>query len=225
MAGVSDGAVPAPVFFLSYGHAHARAQRRTLQNVNSPVVRLFEDLSFHVGELMGSAAGEYPGYLDQAMDPGVRWRTEVLRAAGTCQVFVPLLSPRYLDSPWCAMEFDAFSRRKVNRKPTRRPTDAIGEGTAILPVLWMPMDSEQLPLVLSELQYFMPYPLPDEDIVQRYSEEGVHGLLALHDEEAYQAVVWRLARRIVQVSRNHQVESQVFTDTDGLRKSFRGDGE
>ena len=91
------------------------------------------------------------------------------------------------------MEWDTFSCRHVSR----READSPGNNTAILPVKWSPMREEQLPPAVRELQFFLPQQFTDPDIAQRYLAEGVYGLLALNDEAAYQAVAWRLARRIV----------------------------
>ena len=161
--------------------------------MNQPVVRLFDDLSMHVDQLVGSPTGVDPGFMDRSMVGGTRWAPEVLAAAGTCHVFIPLISSGYVESRWCAKEWDVFSGRNVGR----RPSDSSGNKTAILPVIWSPMLEDQLPPVVRELQFFLPQQLKDPDIAQRYLAEGVYGLLALNDEAAYQAVVWRLARRIV----------------------------
>jgi len=168
---------------------------------------------------LGSAVGEYPGFMDRSMEGETRWTPEVLAAAGTCRVFVPLISAGYVESKWCAMEWDAFWRRNV----IRRPSDSSWSKTAILPVTWSSMLEDQLPPAVQELQFFLPQQLKDPDIAQRYLTEGVYGLLALNDEAAYQAVAWRLARRIRDVSLMYHVEPKIPTDPRQLRESFRGD--
>ena len=188
--------------------------------MNQPVVRLFDDLSMHVDQLVGSPTGVDPGFMDRSMVGGTRWAPEVLAAAGTCHVFIPLISSGYVESRWCAKEWDVFSGRNVGR----RPSDSSGNKTAILPVIWSPMLEDQLPPVVRELQFFLPQQLKDPDIAQRYLAEGVYGLLALNDEAAYQAVVWRLARRIVDAYHTYQVEPKIPTDPRQLPESFRGDG-
>jgi TIR domain len=215
-----DGNPLAPIFFLSYAQARpSRTSQTSPRDTNLHVLRLFDDLSSHVGELLGSAVGEYPGFMDRSMEGETRWAPEVLAAAGTCHVFIPLISSGYVESKWCAMEWDAFWRRNV----IRRPSDSSWSKTAILPVTWSPMLEDQLPPAVRELQFFLPQQLKDPDIVQRYLTEGVYGLLALNDEVAYQAVAWRLARRIRDVSLMYQVEPKIPTDPRQLRESFRGD--
>ncbi|MDQ4039155.1 MAG: toll/interleukin-1 receptor domain-containing protein [Actinomycetota bacterium] len=93
---------------------------------------------------------------------GTRWAPEVLEAAGTCHVFIPLISLSYVESTWCAMEWDAFWQRNV----IRRPSDSSGSQTAILPVTWLPMRKDQLPPAVQELQFFLPQQLTDPDIAQ-----------------------------------------------------------
>jgi len=117
------------------------------------------------------------------------------------------------------MEWDDFSRRKVSR----RPADSSWSRTAILPVTWSPMQKDQLPPAVRELQFFLPQQLTDPDIAQRYLVDGVYGLLALNDETDYQAVAWRLARGIVDAYHAYHVEPTIPTDPRQLRKSFRGD--
>ncbi|MGH3695995.1 MAG: TIR-like protein FxsC [Pseudonocardiaceae bacterium] len=209
-----------PIFFLSYARARRPIRSQAgPHDVNRSVVRLFEDLSRHVDQLVGPPTGVDPGFMDRAMEGGTRWPPEVLAAAGTCHVFIPLISSAYVESEWCAMEWDAFTRRSV----VRRSTDSSGNKTAILPVTWSPMREGQVPPAVGELQFFLPQQLKDPDIAQRYLVDGVYGLLALNDEADYQAVAWRLARGIVDAYHTYRVEPKIPTDPRQLRKSFRGD--
>jgi len=174
----------------------------------------------HVDQLVGSPTGVDPGFMDRSMEGGTRWASEVLAAAGTCHVFIPLISSGYVESRWCAMEWDTFSRRNV----VRGPSDSSASKTAILPVTWSPMREDQLPPVVRELQFFLPQQLMDPNIAQRYLANGVYGLLTLNDEAAYQAVAWRLARGIVDAYHAYHVEPKIPTDPRQLREPFRGDG-
>lgn len=210
-----------PIFFLSYAQARQIRSQAGPHDVNRFVVRLFDDLSMHVDQLVGSPTGGARGFMDRSMESGTRWVREVLAAAGTCHVFIPLISSGYVKSEWCAMEWDAFSRRKV----VRRPSGSSGNKTSILPVIWSPMLEDQLPPAMRKLQFFLPQKLTDPDITQRYLTEGVYGLLALHDEATYQAVVWRLARSIVDAYHAYHVEPNIPTDSRQLRgDSWSDDG-
>jgi len=221
--GWGDGNPQDPIFFLSYAGARPiRTSPAGPRDVNQHVVRLFDDLSMHVGQLLGSPTGVDPGFMDRSMEGGTRWATEVLAAAGTCHVFIPLISSSYVESKWCAMEWDAFWRRNV----IRRTSDSSGSQTVILPVIWLPMPENQLPPVIRELQFFqLQQQLKDSDIAQRYLDEGVYGLLTVNDEAAYRVVAWRLARWIVEAYHAYHVEPWIPTDPRQLRESFRGDGE
>jgi len=215
-----DGNPRGPIFFLSYARARpTRTSQAPPHDVNRSVVRLFDDLSMHVGQLVGSPTGVDPGFMDRSMESGARWVPEVLAAVGTCHVFIPLISSGYVESKWCAMEWDAFSSRTIGR----RRSDSSGSRTAILPVTWSPMLEDHLPPVVRELQFFLPQQLKDPDVAQRYLAEGVYGLLALKDEEAYRHVIWRLARRIVDAYHAYHVEPRIPTDPCQLRESFGGD--
>jgi hypothetical protein len=140
----------------------------------------------------------------------------LLTAAGTCQVFIPLISPRLLYSEWCAMEWDAFSRRTVVRREDRRSDHE----TAIVPITWSPTGPVELPPVVRDVQRFYPAGMRDLDIAALYQREGVYGLLELGAETAYRAVVWRLAQRVVATHRSHWVEPLIPAGVDGLRKVF-----
>ncbi len=211
-----------PIFFLSYARVRpSRTSPAGPRDVNQYVVRLFDDLSMHVDQLVGSPTGVDPGFLDRSMEGGTMWAREVFAAVGTCHVFIPLISSGYVESNWCAMEWHAFSRRNVGRP---RPPTSPGSKTAILPVTWSPMRDDQLPPAVREIQFFLPQRLTDPGITQRYLTEGVYGLLALNDEAAYQAVAWRLACRIVDAYHAYHVEPWIPTDPGRLPQSFRGDG-
>jgi hypothetical protein len=200
----------APLFFVSY----ARTRAADL------ILEFFRDLSNHVQELVGRTAGADPGFLDRSMAGGQRWAPEVLRAVGTCQVFVPLISPSLFESKWCAYEWDAFSQRKVLNRATRAPDLE----TAILPVIWSLPDSTQEPTVVRWIQRFSPSGLPDSTVASLYEREGIYGLRSLNMDSAYRAVVWRLAQRIAGLYRSHFVTPMTFADIGQLRNVFTEEG-
>jgi hypothetical protein len=215
-SGVYEVDSRAPVFFLSYGRsAWPRVGR--VRELNRYVMELFDELSVHVGELLGREPGADPGFMDRTLPGGERSTEELLHAAATCQVFVPLISSSLVRSEWCAMEWDVFSRRRVVRRDQRRDLD-----TAILPVVWTPIPVAELPAVIRNVQLFSPTRLPDPDYAAQYFEEGLYGLRTMGLDEAYRAVVWRLARRVVEIHYTHLVHplDPVPTGTEGLRKDF-----
>lgn len=210
----------APLFFLSYAHTHEARRNPVSLEPNTFVRRLFEDLSTHVGELVGRPTGADPGFMDSSMSGGERWTPELLTAAGTCQVFVPLISSSFLNSAWCAMEWHAFARRKI----VRRQDGASAHETAIVPVTWSPTNGSPLPPIVGDIQRFSPTNMPDPQIAAQYHREGVYGLLAMRLENAYRAVVWRLAQRVVAIHRAYWVTPQVPVAATELRNVFAQEG-
>jgi hypothetical protein len=186
------------------------------------VRRLFADLSTHVDQLVGAPIGVDPGFMDRSLTTGARWAAELVAAAGTCQVFVPLVSSAYAKSKWCTIEREIFAKRRVR---PRRDADPAGAGTAILPVTWLRTELELVPAEIRRLQFFEPQRLVDPSVVPRYLEEGVYGLLALNDESAYQAVTWRLAQMIVRAYERYRVEPHDPDESAALLAGLRGDDE
>jgi hypothetical protein len=201
-----------PLFFVSYSYPHT-AGRDDRESI------LFKDLSEDVGELVGRNIAEYPGFMDHStMQGGEYWSPEILTAVGQCQVFVPLISPSSVRSVWCAMEWDAFARRKLVKKDPK----ARNNRSAILPVLWAKVQRSEMPPVVREIQFFRPAPMSNVNLHQPYWDEGIYGLLnagkVSHD--IYRAVVWRLAQQIVEINRTYYVEPAV-PDSASLQDIFR----
>jgi hypothetical protein len=195
----------APLFFLSYAHAGQPSPH---------VVEFFNDLSVDVAELVGMPTGSDPGFLDQSMAGGTRWSPELLNAVGTCQVFIALLSGAYVRSPWCAKEWDAFSRRRV----VNRNGDEATFRTGMIPIIWTtPMPDEQvLPLPVTQVQRFAPRELHGEDIRGAYGgtyeANGVYGLLRQDLVAPYRWFVLRLAQSIAGFHFSHRVEPLVLRE-------------
>ncbi|RZT76970.1 TIR domain-containing protein [Micromonospora violae] len=202
----------APLFFISYSGAPVgRATGQPAEHLS----RFFVDLSVHVSELVGPVTGVDAGFLDTSIAGGEQWSPELLQAAGTCQVFVPLVSSALILSDWCGREWDAFSRRRV----TPRHSSASVHETAIVPVTWSSTSGMALPRVLRDIQRFTPT-APDPGIAAHYQREGVYGLLSMEWENMYRVVVWRLAQRIVDIHRSYLVEPWVPASVDELCNRF-----
>ena len=204
----------APLFFLSYAHTDGPARN----GPHSLVKKFFDDLSENVAEMAGSPAGADPGFMDRSMQSGTRWTPELLHAVGTCQVFVALLSARYLESMWCGMEWDAFSQRPVRayRESASR------HGTCIIPVLWAPPVRDwQCPDAVRQVQRFSPEGLRDTYITQ-YRKDGIFGLCQMGRRAPYQAVVFRLAQLVAEIYYTHRVEPRQFVP-EQLRNIFEGE--
>jgi TIR domain len=211
---LSDGVDPAtPLFFLSYAHSRFRNPEP-----NRWFRQFFDDLQENVAELVSRPAGSDPGYMDRSIPGGAPWTPELLRIIGTCQVFVALLSRPYLDSPWCAREWHAFVQRRV----VSHPQGKVSDQTAIISVMWTPLRDEEIPFAVSRVQRFLPPPVANADIATHYEQEGLLGLLKL-DNDAYRAVVWRIAQRVAEINYYFRVEQGQFKYSD-LRDTFKERG-
>ncbi|WP_166661402.1 TIR-like protein FxsC [Paractinoplanes brasiliensis] len=206
----------APVFFLSYWRPdpakHGAGQPR---EPNRFVMQFFDELSENVNNLIGSMPGRDPGFLDVARGGGELWERQLLHAAGTCQVFICLLSTPYLTgSQWCAREWDLFTRREV------RPRHSLAQPyeTAVVPVLWTPL-STPLPPVVSDVNLFVPTRLRD-DYRAEYQAEGLLGLLRTGQRLVFDTVVWRIAQRVVDIRHNYWVEPLHLPGSGELRTDF-----
>jgi hypothetical protein len=206
----------APVFFLSYSRPDRTRSVGPPREPNRNVIRLFDDLSELVNELIGSPVGGEPGFLDLGRGGGDLWQKTVLQAAGTCQVMVCLVSYPYLfHSSWCPLEWDVFSRRRVVPRSGPVPRTE----SAIVPVLWTPFE-QRLPAPVAAVRMFTPTGLPDEDWTARYLTDGLLGVARTGQTAIYDAIVWKLAMHIQRIHGRYRVEPSVPDGVEGLRTSF-----
>jgi hypothetical protein len=202
-----------PVFFLSYARSRTPDGR-----ADNRIIQFYNDLSENVAELVGLPAGVSPGFMDESMSRAdAVWASELLNALGTCQVFVALLSVPYVNSSWCGMEWSAFSKRLVTARDGGSHHQA-----PIIPVIWAPVPSDQIPRSINEVQHFSPRQPPDFEA--SYEAEGIYGLMRMGREEAYQLTVWRLAQKIAEFYFDHPIEPGV-TLTDDLFNAFDEPGK
>lgn len=220
-SGVQDGADQvhplAPLFFLSYANATwggVEGQRGPDQRI----IKFFNDLSENVAQLVSRPVGSDPGFMDRSIAAGAYWTDELLAALGRCKAFVALLSDPYIASHWCRMEWYAFSQRKV----TRTTGDGKVAHSGIIPVIWTPVPDHRLPPAVTEVERFSPRGLPDVHIAARYEANGVYGLLRMGQDDLYEVLVWRLARRIAEFHFSHVVEELILCQDD-LRDPFGRD--
>ncbi|MEU9287374.1 TIR-like protein FxsC [Streptomyces sp. NPDC048275] len=180
----SDGR---PYFFLSY--AHTPGWDLASGDPDHWVRVFFRDLCDHVMTLTDVPAGVSAGFMDREMRPGFGWPQQLSENLASCQVFVPLLSPRYFTSESCGREWYAFAERMVQARATR--SDA---APAIVPALWTPVDHDQLPHSVRNIRMGV------ENLGDRYEADGIYGLIKLNRwRDEYEETVLGLARRIVRV--------------------------
>lgn len=202
-----------PVFFMSYAHRP--------HNAGDHQVRDFYDLVYsHVDELLGLPPGHEAGFIDAEMNGGQRWSDDLAYAIGHCQVLVPLVSPRYTRSKWCAREWNAFQQRARSTRPGGTPSSG---DIPVIPVWWTPYPLADLPEAVRAVQFFTADRMPRPEMARMYQSEGLYGLrqLGRPGVEVYEAVAWFLARRITESYGAHDVRTGDI-DFDGLSTRFGG---
>ncbi|MFG2720463.1 TIR-like protein FxsC [Streptomyces sp. NPDC048416] len=186
-----------PYFFLSYAHTPKSDPKD--KDPNLWVQRFFRDLCAHVMQLTSLPAGS-AGFMDQQMQPGEGWQERLSEALAFCKVFVPLYSPRYFLSEQCGREWFAFSSRAAVQN-TRTNGNSGNPVTGVVPALWVPVPPRQLPQAAERLQ-FNHATFGDE-----YADEGFYGLIKLNYlRDQYERAVYRLAKRIVSVAQQNELE-------------------
>lgn len=199
------------VFFVS----HATASD------NAPFETFFKDLSRDVEQLVERGRVDV-GFIDRDMRAGDDWERKILDAAGTCQVFVPLLSAPFFASEYCGKEFEAFCLRRTWRRADKTAMD---EAKCVLPVIWAPTRNE--PSAMSRFQRFTPDSYDDHELAHYYEQHGIFGLLQ-HERETgfrYRGTVWCIALEIQRLVEEYWVEPDVPLDSAGLRNAFDEGGK
>ncbi|MDN3025846.1 FxsC protein [Streptomyces sp. S.PB5] len=181
----------APVFFLS--HARTPGSRMFGPDPDRPVFEFFDDLARETARAM-----EVPEATTGFVERSRATPHESQRALATCQVFVPLYSPRYFTDPVCGRQWTAFRRRAGATYPG-----------AVVPVLWTPRRAAAaLPLAVLDVPVELGPPEPHEEPAaaahekERYEDGGLYQLMDVDDDrQIYQRILGRLARRIAAAAR------------------------
>lgn len=203
-------------FFLSY--ARARESSPAAGDPDEYVEKFFHDLAENVGELISPPAGTPVGFMDREMGVGMWWTDELMRAVGTCQVLVALLSTRYLQSTWCRMEWHAFSQRNLC---SRDGKPVVPNQGCIVPVIWAPLHRE-LPRHIRPRLIFSPTREPDPAVPGHYEEDGIFGLMRMGlPKNSYEIVAWQLAKRIAKIYYGQRAEPRIF-DRAELQDAVQG---
>jgi TIR domain len=69
----------------------------------------------------------------EAIAPGTLWETEIRNAAAQAVFFIPIVTPRMVNSKYCQFEFDTFLARER----------ALGRSDLIFPILYVPVQGLQ----------------------------------------------------------------------------------
>jgi FxsC-like protein len=206
-----------PYFFLSYARGAGlepadefrrdRLVRRFRENLAEAVLALVRG---------GAAAADpvAPGPARAADDPRPG---RVSRALARCGSFVALYSDDYFSSEQCGREWEAFANRIAADRTPRG-----GRAQAIIPVLWQPVSDDALPACARDLR------APRLELGPAYGRYGLSYLLRHLPEHRgeYEAVVLRLARRIVDVL-EHEAPARAERPVElaGLDDAFHRPGD
>lgn len=203
-----------PVFFVSHAIRYPASPNPLDPDPNDHLTTFFRDLSDNVSQLLYRPPGADPGFIDRTLESGSAWEREILTAAGTCQVFIALVSDPYAHRPWCGREWNAFTRRTV----WRRGDTTTVENCCLIPVLWAPVREERNPKAIAARQVFVPS--PREGIRPEYRNKGIYGLLKTRDAKAYGVVMWDLAVLVSECAFTYWVVPNVPSGSGELRNEF-----
>lgn len=192
-------------FFVSYAHD-------SLGDDDRHVRQFFRDLRGEVS-LHSAVVDGRVGFLDSdSLRIGHRWSPELVWALTHCQVFIALCSPLYFSRPSCGKEWTVFERRlAAHTSRTRRLAPSL------IPLFWVPMRDNDLPDVARRYQY------RDDGFGPAYLEHGVRDLVRMttRHQDAYQDFVTRLARRVVELTKQHQLSAAEYRpEFDSIPPAF-----
>ncbi|WP_336205688.1 TIR-like protein FxsC [Nonomuraea sp. LPB2021202275-12-8] len=177
-----------PYFFLSYARLPQQRFNPDV-NLNEPIFKLFRNLCKHILH-MTSCTDVEAGFMDQKLDSGDRWTDQLAEALATCQIFVPVYSPRYFSSEECGKEWAAF----LHRVHMQRDSEG-REPQAIVPLVWHPVPPDELPTVAKPIQYSL------KNMNERYLRDGFYGFTELPGLRSHlRQATFDLAKRIVSVA-------------------------
>jgi hypothetical protein len=198
-------------FFVSYAHTGIDSNQKALQ--------FFNDLCADVATMVDLPAGADMGFIDAVgLRGGMRWRPELMRALGSCQVLIALLSVPYLGSEECGKEWHAFSQREKDPLPGMKASPHQG---CIIPVRWAPIAIELPPVVKKEM-IFVPQPTRREpDLPALYEQEGLFRLLQAGEEDSCGEIVWQIAKLIQKIYYSQRLRPREF-EPDALTDVFYG---
>ncbi len=171
------------ILFISYASADLGGDR---------LKQFFVDLVEKVRELSGRAP-KHLAFIDrESVEVGLKWEPQIAAALSTAPVFLPILSPTYVNSRYCGQEWQVFAKRMalVPHPP--------GKASPLQPVLWTPFNVSHNPVpdVVKEVQQ---YCARDGE---EYGKNGLSNLARFPAERPYLDVVNAIAARIAEASQD-----------------------
>jgi FxsC-like protein len=190
-----------PYFFLAYAHTPEKPW----------VEKLYRDICAEILERTTLPVNAEVGFMDGSGIPlGGDWHDGVARALATCRVFVPLYSPRYFTREECGVEWYAFTQRIIDHRA--RHNDQV---TAIVPALWTPVESDEIPAAARRIQ------MNHVDLGHDYAREGFYTLIKnTFYRQEYATAVRRLALHIIKTAQTAQLDPCDVRDLGPPRNAF-----
>ncbi|SNX64628.1 TIR domain-containing protein [Streptomyces sp. TLI_55] len=185
--------VQEPYGFLSYGRNPESPESH--EPPDELLVRFHGKLSRHLRQLTDLRAGIDAVYLDQRIPVGTGWKAELKDRLARCQVLVPVLSKRLFASKWCALEWECFERRQQLQRDRGTFTR-----NAIVPVLWAPLRSDEIPPPYADVQYV------HQDFKSDYGRYGLLGLYSHGRHQTANGIAFQLAQEIADVAVSSRLE-------------------
>ena len=197
-------------FFLSYAHSDPLAGYPDA-NPDKLVGEFFGDLADAVRRQASPRPGSPPGFYDQEIPVASDWKVSLSWALSTAQVFVPLYSPGYLAKSLPGREWECF-RTRMEDMGVPDP------GQRFAPVLWIPLRETQDQVAGLEEALALGADHPD------YADNGLRALLKIGPyRDSYEAVVNRLAQRVVTLAENFPIQPYEVQDIDEMTSPFSPD--
>ena len=188
-----SGAEASPLyFFLSYAHSSGVGRQDRFER-DALVRRFEEDLGNAVLERARHPRAIVPGQSDAHIPLGGHWPIRLANALATCRAFVALYSAEYFDSQDCGKEWSAFADR-ISRDFVRYNE----EREAFIPVIWLPIRPDSVPVPIRDVQYSHP------DLGPEYHQHGLRYLMTHRElRERYHDVVEFFADRVILVAEHN----------------------
>ncbi|RJL32499.1 TIR-like protein FxsC [Bailinhaonella thermotolerans] len=211
MAGTPEARPHPPYFFLSY--ARVPHNDPANKNPNIWVERFYRDVCHEILQLTSLPHGVPAGFMDTDLATGVEWDKRLALELATCQVFVPLYSPRYFESEQCGKEWAAFDlRRRHHMSGGGNPPEVI------VPAYWVPVPEYKIPESLRAIQF------SDKALGTHYKERGLYGLMKISRfRDHYKLAVDSLAKRIIAVADEVRLPPAEPCDYAAIKSVFERD--
>jgi FxsC-like protein len=179
-----------PLFFLSYAN---NAVLKPFQE------RFFDDLVEALileDDTLGDEKTRI-GFCDrEGIQLGDSWTSGLAEALRTARVFVYIQSQAYFSRLWCGREWAVF-RERIDRW-MQAPGAPASRPPLMLPVLWQPVARNPPADLAKDIQH------GHSKLGEAYAQHGLYPLMKLRDfREDYSKFLIQLARRILEVARNH----------------------